>query len=1558
MFSLPILFFIYLQKNILDVIACSGDSYGGECIICIINCEICATDSTCQVCFPQYFVSSSADSCLPCSSSCLQCEIQAERCTSCHSPKYFFNYDCLDVCPDGLYPDDNLKICKACPAECSTCLDSSTCSTCKSGYYLDGTQCLPCHSSCLECTSISTCSKCNSAFFFYDNFCFPFCPQGTFLVPYANYCEICHTSCKNCSHSFDRCFFCISTKYLFDYQCLDTCPIGWYADENRICRACKPECLTCTNSFTCSSCQNGYYMNGSICSLCHPFCLECNSFSVCSKCIYPFYFYQNFCFSICPEKTFIALSDSNHCENCHPSCKTCSENYDQCSSCFEGYYLEDNACHVCSDNCLACIDSWNCLSCKTPYLLTLDTKKCDFLFCPDEYYFDMNGDCKRCKNPCRTCFGSSAFDCTSCLESYGLRESVCLLCDSNCKECVDDNTKCISCRSPLLLYNFRCIENCPNGYLTDSSGSICLSCDSNCLTCDFEIDHCLSCESSKYLSIENKCVSCDVQCKGCMNSSDNCLNCAENYFDFENRCIQECPDEYYQDKTDFKCKKCSAACKSCFGPLDNQCNSCINTHLLITNNCYPCNQACLTCFGLLPNECLQCKNNLYLENNECKLICSKNYFLEQISFRSCIKCHEKCDECLGTTESDCKNCQNPFNYLKIIDRTLNLGQCYSKCPINFVSNPRTMKCEEGCESDQYLNNDLNVCMDCHGLCHDCTGPTAYDCITCKDKLKIKFLNECLDACPKGYYLNQIEKRCIPCSIECIDCSNQEICIECQEGYYFFAKRNICTKCEQKGFYIDRIQNLCFPCKNHCLSCIADNICLECDFLSIRKGFTCFEKIIINTEMIALDKLNTVMLLSFNNSWPSLFYNIISNTTQYIDVRIENLDEKNYSCEVYTSSLLTKRYLEIYIKLKVNLKNDSLMTISLRPEREEEYQIDGKIFSFKLVKTPICGELQVLDFDLNICKNLPLINWNLKQLNVTMLEIKFSDRFDDLFKILNDVLNITIIGLSNFTFNLFSYDDPLVFSIKLIFHNYFEDWKTLKFSLNIPLTIEYHTDFRLSKKEETIQLMPNSNKNIISEITKINSFVKNGLEMIILLNLLIDFKSFNFHSLNSLILIDILKYVDIDYPQILMQIFSEEYNFFSRKIFNQKQNKQLTQRKFLYYENDPYFINNLDGRSTFVLLLASISLIIGILSYFLRKIKSFCLSSEFFNNAIARKLFHIFYINLFLSFFASYNPLLLKCCLINIYWYDLNSNEGKMNFSISILILSISIILLLSLFYKFFQLHLTFKKIRDTIKNNLSFNPKKASFVVFPDEENNLEEKKYAQSSLEEKKYAHQINKNDRVDIIMNGFKKRSLFFRALLNPMIRQIIYGEEVDFKTCKIIYSENDWKNLYQPYQSYNALWKDFKKKKFSQLISPLLNILRSFFLISFIVICNNFPYLTSLLCVMINYVFLSLQFLTNPYRNKKEFTFKLVLDIGVSICYTSVFFISHYQKYYDNNEYIVFHVYFFFFVDLMLLSFTILHNIGYIIVYFYNVFKRIREMRLLDFLRRNKIHNLLKK
>lgn len=1555
MFSLRLLLFISLQKNIFEVIACIGNTYqtGGDCFQCLGNCLKCTSGVDCQICIPDYYFSNSSVSCELCSSSCLQCELQADRCISCISTKYFFDYDCFDSCPGGSYPVDNLKICEACLTGCSICVDGSTCSKCQEGYYLDGSQCFLCDISCSECSNLSTCSKCNSQFYFYQNFCLSVCPEGTFLVPDANYCENCHTSCKTCSEFFDRCFSCISTKYFFNYKCLDSCPIGWYADENRICKICQSGCLTCVDAYTCSSCQKGYYMNGLLCSLCHPFCLECSSLSVCSKCISPLYFYQDFCLFICPEKTFKVYIDANNCENCHSSCKTCVENYEKCSSCFEGYYLEENACHICSGNCLTCQDSANCITCKSPYLLNADNNKCDFLICPDGYYFDSSGICQKCKSPCRTCFGSSAFDCKSCFESYGLRETVCILCDSSCKECVDENTKCISCHFPLLLHNFKCLENCPNGYFIHSSSTFCLSCDSNCLTCDIKTDYCLSCEPSKYLSNENKCVSCDVQCKGCSNSSDNCINCADNYFYFENKCINECPNEFYLDKTDFKCKNCSSLCKTCFGPLDNQCDSCFNSQLLIEKQCFPCSETCSTCFGLFSNQCLRCKNGLYLENNQCKEFCSKNYFLDQITFKSCIKCHEKCDDCLGNTERDCRNCKNPFDYFRTVEQNLNLGQCYSKCPINSVSNPRTMKCEEKCESDQYININLNTCMNCHLICENCTGPTAFDCITCRDKLKIKFLNECLDTCPKGYYLNQTINQCFPCPNECLDCSNPEICLECEEGYYFFSEKNICSKCDQKGFYIDWISNLCSPCKEHCLSCKSDKICLECDSLSIWKGFTCFERIIIKTEMIAMDKLNTILQLNFNNSWPFLFYNIISNITQYIDVRIENLDEKNYSYTVYTSSLLTKRYLEIYIKLKVSLQNDSLMTISLRPEKKEEYQINEKIFNFKLFQTPICGEFQILDFNFNLCKNLPLITWNLKQINVTKLEMKFSDKFDDLFKILKDVINITISGVSNFTYTIFPNDDPLVFSIELKFYNSFDEWKTLKLSLNIPLTIQYHANFRLSKWEQSIPLIPNSNKNIISEINKINSIMKNGLEAIILLNLMIDFKSSSFHSLNSLILIDILKYINMDYPQILMEIFSEDYDFLSRKIFNKKNNKQLTERKFSFYEDDSYFLYNLDRRSAFVLVLASISLIIGMISCFTRKIQSFCLRMEIFNIGTVRKIFYILYFNLFLTLFASYNPVLLKCCLINLYWYDLDSNEGILNFSFSIFIFSASIILIHLLFYKFFKLHLAFTKIRYIIKNDLSFNPKKSSFAVFPDEENKFEGKRNTCTHQ-----TQQINKNDKVDIIMDGFKKRSRFFRGLLNPIIRQIIYGEEDDFNNNKMKYSENDWKSLYQPYQSYSALWKDFKKKNFIQLISPLCNILRSFFLISFIVIFNNFSYLTSLLCVLVNYLFLLLQFLSDPYKTKKEFTIKLFLDIGVSICYTCVFFILHYEKYYANNEYIVLQIWLFFFVNLVMLYFTVFYNIGCIIVYFYGVYKRIKFNEIMNFLGSNKIHSLLKK
>lgn len=47
----------------------------------------------------------------------------------------------------------------------------------------------------------------------------------------------------------------------------------------------------------------------------------------------------------------------------------------------------------------------------------------------------------------------------------GTTGNICQACSSNCANCSELDSNCTSCNSPLFLYNYACVQNCPiKGY--------------------------------------------------------------------------------------------------------------------------------------------------------------------------------------------------------------------------------------------------------------------------------------------------------------------------------------------------------------------------------------------------------------------------------------------------------------------------------------------------------------------------------------------------------------------------------------------------------------------------------------------------------------------------------------------------------------------------------------------------------------------------------------------------------------------------------------------------------------------------------------------------------------------------------------------------------------------------------------------------------------------------------------------------------------------------------------------------------------------------------------
>lgn len=164
-------------------------------------------------------------------------------------------------------------------------------------------------------------------------------------------------------------------------------------------------------------------------------------------------------------------------------------------------------CRECPEGCAACSSSTKCSSCLNTYGLT-------------------DGLCLSCNTEhCQTCeastdsSGNSVLNCKTCSEKYTLNTDQCGLCPKNCKEC-NFNKK------------FEC-KTCKDGYVKTSDGS-CKKCPENCEMCIISSNNsvkCTKCISNSYfLQNDGLCKRCEEllfpNCQICSSSKlDNKLTC-------------------------------------------------------------------------------------------------------------------------------------------------------------------------------------------------------------------------------------------------------------------------------------------------------------------------------------------------------------------------------------------------------------------------------------------------------------------------------------------------------------------------------------------------------------------------------------------------------------------------------------------------------------------------------------------------------------------------------------------------------------------------------------------------------------------------------------------------------------------------------------------------------------------------------------------------------------------------------------------------------------------------------------------------------------------------
>ncbi|XP_061589572.1 LOW QUALITY PROTEIN: proprotein convertase subtilisin/kexin type 5 [Cololabis saira] len=576
-----------VSSHVLDegrcLVACAKGKYqsGGQCHLC---------DHTCATCV----------------------DAGPANCTSCDTDKfglerYLHGGLCLDACPEAFY-HTGYRTCEPCAQHCRLCTSPNHCLKCNSSFYVskgacvklecgegevedpDYDDCMACEEGCRKCVLYNPrhCLSCTEGFYTFQDGCYRNCPAKTYSVEEEMTCLPCDDSCVSCDEH--ECYWCETDLFLSEGTCVSVCPDGFYGDEDtNDCEECHSDCATCDGpeNDNCVSCEDGK-------ALVHGECVSDHE--------------------VCPSKTF--LSDDGACEDCHPSCESCSgSEKNQCTKCGKGRFLTaqqtcvskcpagffagrlSGACEACPPGCSQCVDAQRCSRCLSTHQAQL---------------FLQDGQCVE-----------------ECVSGYPAGQ-LCRSCAPGCASCERNATHCLTCEEPLLLHKHQCVEECPPAHAVR--------------------DH--------------ECHHCPAACQEC-NPLGPCTGCEEYHFLHEGLCAPSCPERFYEDNEQRECLRCHPDCALCDGPNGDECDACADLEATLHNGA--CLAACPLrtyrdattgdCKGKASRSCDSCYPGYLLSNGRCESLCDiGQYPVITGSDPTCEECERSCLECRGPGPSDCTVC--------------------------------------------------------------------------------------------------------------------------------------------------------------------------------------------------------------------------------------------------------------------------------------------------------------------------------------------------------------------------------------------------------------------------------------------------------------------------------------------------------------------------------------------------------------------------------------------------------------------------------------------------------------------------------------------------------------------------------------------------------------------------------------------------------------------------------------------------------------------------------------------------------------------------------------
>lgn len=539
-------------------------------------------------------------------------------------------------------------------------------------------------------------------------------------------------------------------------------------------------------------------------------------------------------------------------DNDTDKCVTCPKNKvlttkNRCEeSCTEGtfYHSQSEKCKNCLNNCLGCDNEASCNVCKAGLFLQPSKESCE-PSCPIKFRKTTKGECESCTDPkcnycdsdkdtCKVCERNMYLLNGKCYEEcpagfYADLEKNCKKCDSKCAECITEK-QCLRCMNENdSLLNYECKDKCPEGsvsiYITEENPK------------DKSIKKVKKCKNCG----EEKCSKCDAT------NLNNCLECKENHLLIENengesKCVQKCPDKYFETKNFKRCERCSENCTQCEDEktckkcdkslLENGVcvRSCSKGYYQKGEECMKCeSENCYVCSAKEPSKCIICDEKFFLKNGQCKTKCGENYYtyLTQDIGNLCKPCIADCKTC--EDDMECKECSLP----KYVSG--HHGTC--------------VDCKEN-------NGSVIIGKECYpcavNYCAKCPAEISRlaECEKCLPNFYMTPNRKCEVDCPLGYYKNQENGRCVKCLEEkCSKCNPENNCEACKDNLVL--QNGKCEKECNIGFFEDE-NKICNPC--------SDKNCAVCDRKQSKKCLTCKDPFALKFELVSL----FILFFSFVN----------------------------------------------------------------------------------------------------------------------------------------------------------------------------------------------------------------------------------------------------------------------------------------------------------------------------------------------------------------------------------------------------------------------------------------------------------------------------------------------------------------------------------------------------------------------------------------------------------------------------------------------------------------------------------------------------------------------